>query len=376
MARFDRGISFLLDHHLPSREANAATMICDQAARRLLRDGCVEETAWGPAVRQSWLDCMDDLRPGTAVVQPPIETKNRSSRKLISLLNRLSDLERQVVLRYYRAGQEKSVICCALELSDYHFNQILARVKDRYVKDPEAPTAESEITISPFGDRLDRYLLNQTTEKEIRETEIAILEQPAVIHEAQATKKLIGDLRQAHLPRRWRQEGERGSHEAKDRLHRRSGGIWRFLTRPCLGAAASIVCVIAIAGSWIMWDMHRLNPVMTQPTSAIVVPLRIAQTRGHRPSALLQLPTQISVVSVSLDIGTPQNERYRISLVDAGGEMLWQQSDVTPDQDELLCFVVGSQILTTGVHRFLVEPIDGPGHRIQLAFQVETSDSA
>jgi hypothetical protein len=377
LARFDRGINFLLDHHLPSREPGAATMICDQAARRLLRDGWETEAAWGPAVRQSWLDCIDDYRPGTEPAQPPVETRHPSNRELISLLDKLEDLDRQVVLRYYRSGQEKSVICCALELSDYHFNQIMARVKDRYVQDPEAPPSDSEIPISPFGDRLDRYLLNQCTEKQAQETEIAILEQPAIIQEARVTKDLIGALRQAHLPRRWRPAGGRGNRQAKDRLlRRRPRGIWRFLTRPCLGAAASVACVIGIVGSWIMWDMQRIDAVMTQPTSAIIVPLRIAQTRGYRPSALLELPSQISVVSVSLDIGTPQNTHYRISLIDAGGQMLWQQHDIMPGDDELLHFLVGSEMLTNGVHRFLVEPIDGPGHRIPLAFQVEISDSA
>lgn len=125
-----------------------------------------------------------------------------------------------------------------------------------------------------------------------------------------------------------------------------------------------------------MWDMQRVNNVMTQQTSATVVPLRIAQTRGYRPSALLTLPTHASAVSVSLDIGTPLNTHYRISLLDAGGQMLWQLRDIAPGDDELIRFLVDSEILTDGVHRFLVEPADGPGHRIQLAFQVQTPDTA
>ncbi len=128
-----------------------------------------------------------------------------------------------------------------------------------------------------------------------------------------------------------------------------------------------------------MWDMQRIATIVNQPATFAVttntIPLRVAQTRGYRPSALLELPSDIQVVSVSLDIGTPQNQDYRVSLLDSDGSMRWQQRGVIPGADEVLRFVVSADVLSPGVHRFLVEPVDEPGHRIQLAFQVEATDS-
>ncbi len=376
LARFGRGINFLLDHRLRARSADSATLICDQAARRLLRDGHTEagESAWAAAVRQSLADYIADCDGGTDSARGAMADKKPNSRAIVSLLEKLEELDRQVLLRYYRSNQDKSVICCDLELSDYHFNQILARAKYRYTSAPTAVGDKFDITVSPFGDRLDRYLLNQSTEQESRDAEIALLEKPAIIQEAEATKKLINDLRNARLPRRWRLADEpRSDSRAKGRLRRRRRGIWRFLTRPCLGAAASILCVIGVIGSWIVWDMQQINSATTRPASANIVPLRIAQTRGSRPSTFLQLPSDMHVVDVTLDIGTPQNDQYRISLLGTDGQLLFEQGGIVPDEDDLLRFPVASNILTDGVHRFVVEPSHGPGHRIQLAFQVETA---
>lgn len=379
LERFDRGLNFLLDHRLASPKDGAAALICDQAARRLLQAASVEEKNWASAVHQSWRDCVEDDQPQTAPAPTNSNTKGRGNRELNTLLDGLDELDRQIVLRYYRDGEEKSTICRALELSDYHFNQILARIKQHYVRGPTGATKELS-NVAPVANHLDRYLLGRCSAVQATDTEIALLERPALVHEAQISKKLIGDLRQAHLPRRWRSPRDERSSQVKGRLGRRRRGIWRFLTRPCLGAAASVVCIIGIFASWAMWDTQQLNALMNQPSWIAVnpttVPLRIAQTRGYRPSTFLELPADANIVSVSLDIGTPQNLRYRVSLIDADGDMLWQQHDVTPSDDESLRFVVSSQVLTTGVHRFLVEPIDEPGHRIQLAFQVETPDSA
>jgi len=376
LSRYDRGIRFLLEHYMAAHETGAATLICDHAARRVLRGEDLNDPA--AAVHQACVEYIDDYQVGHTKLQ----TKpKRGSRALIALLDSLDELDRQVVLRYYLSGQEKSVICCALELSDYHFNQILARTKTHYVRAEPDRSTEVAATADKLGDFLDRYVLGQLSEAESRTTEIAILEKPELIREANVIKDLVTDLRSAHLPRRWRRVGDWQHPQVKNRLdrRRRGRGMWRFLTRPCLGTAASIVCVIGIFGSWAMWDMQRIPTIVNQPatlaatTNTIV--LRVAQTRGYRPSARLELPGETQVVSVSLDIGTPQNRRYKVSLLDATGEMRWLQRGIIPGGDQILRFVVSSDVLAPGVHRFLVEPIDEPGHRIQLAFQVEAADS-
>jgi hypothetical protein len=377
LAQYDRGISFLLDHYMVASEAGAATLICDHAARRVLRGERPYDLTL--AVHQACVEYVDDYQ----VQSTRLPTKpKRGSRALIALLGSLDELDRQVVLRYYLSSQGKSVICRALELSDYHFNQILTRTKTHYVRaEPDRSTAVTA-TVDELGDLLDRYVLGQLSKAESKATEIAILEKPELVGEVNVIKDLITDLRSAHLPRRWRRIGDWEHPQVNSRLdrRRRGRGVWRFLTRRSLGAAASLICVIGIFGSWAMGDMQRVTTIINQPATFAAttntIPLRVAQTRGYRPSALLKLPGEMRVVSVSLDIGTPQNQRYKVSLLDADGEICWQQHGVIPGSDEMLRFVLSSDVLTAGVHRFLVEPIDEPGHRIQLAFQVETFDSA
>ena len=375
LARYDRGIRFLLDHYMGNHEAGAATLICDHAARRVLRGEVADRDHPAHTIRQACFDYIDDYATGPA---SGAARAKRSSREMIALLDSLGELDREVVLRYYLARQEKSIICRALELSEYHFDQIVGRAKTHYVRAEPDRNAIPQTSTDERDDMLDRFILGQLSSSESVAAEIAILERPALAHEAQNAKDLVTDLRNAHLPRRWRRRGEWQHPDAKARLirRRRSRGLWRFLTRPCIGAAASILCVVGIFASWAMWDAQRIAAIVNQPATfaatTSTIPLRVAQTRGFRPSALLELAGRNRIISVTLDIGEPQNSRYQVTLLDTAGEMRWQQRGIVPGGDEMLRFVVSSDVLETGVQRFLVEPTDGPGHRIQLAFQVDT----
>lgn len=78
-----------------------------------------------------WVTLLPDGRPGQ-LSQLLRRERARIVRQVLSKLH--LERDRQILFRYYIAGEEKETICLDLHLSSLHFNRVLHRARQRYRK--------------------------------------------------------------------------------------------------------------------------------------------------------------------------------------------------------------------------------------------------
>lgn len=110
-------------------------------ARNLVIDQIRKEHRRRTDSADDWLPLIPDGHPGQLSEMLRAE-KALIARRVLSKLQ--LERDRQILFRYYIAGEDKKQICLDLQLSSLHFNRVLHRARCRYkaLYEEIAPSAE------------------------------------------------------------------------------------------------------------------------------------------------------------------------------------------------------------------------------------------
>lgn len=213
---------------------------------------------------------------------------------------------------------------------------------------------------------VDRYLLGQLDEAEAMAFEdyyagspetLAELEDGALL--IQGLREISGGGRHDSLPARFGATGRpRGA----------ATRLWRLVGSPAYGLAASLVAVIALAVA-LGFAGRELggvdDPALLADLNTPIVTL--SPMRGG--SAGLEVAVGDSrYVAMALDLGTPEASTYRVTLLNAAGDLLWQGDGLQPDVLDSLTFMLPASLLDSGAYRLVVRPAQDPGQTLTYPF--------
>ncbi len=136
-----------------------------------------------------------------------------------------------------------------------------------------------------------------------------------------------------------------------------------------LGLAA-LAMLLVVPSATVLWQKAELDRLrglvargtgLTEPTGAFaVVSLGMVRDGGGEMAEIRPDPGKEAVL-LSLELQTVEAARYRVTLSDAAGEILWTGDDLEPNLYDTLLVALPSSFLAPGSYRITVEGLPAAG---------------
>lgn len=211
---------------------------------------------------------------------------------------------------------------------------------------------------------VDRYLLGQLDEAKAMAFEDFYAGSAETLAELEESALLIDGLREISGAER------QGSLVAASGTGRRgpAGTLRRFVGSPVYGAAASLLAAIALVALFAGVSPFGTGSTNDAPAAAINMPIVTLSPMRGGSEGLEVVVSDSRYVAMELDLGVPEADSYRVSLVDDAGDLLWQGNGLRPGTMASLTFMLPADLLGDGNFRLIARPADGPGQTLTYPF--------
>ena len=206
---------------------------------------------------------------------------------------------------------------------------------------------------------VDRYLLAQLPAEEAERFEEHYLHCRECLDQLQVAEKLQRGFRRVAAE-------ETAKVAAVQRL-----GVLAWLARAARtrGAGLAVVGLLAVAilpAGLMMRQVSRAYQPQINTTVFAMSPERSASA-GEEPSHVIRLSSDPEWLVLSLELDTPEHERYRVTLLREGETEVWQGDDLVPDHLDSLGLSLHSNWLRGGDHVARVEGVLAGGEVVPVA---------